>query len=239
MANIVAQSLLEKLQYPPSAGTRKRIKEHFSLGMEDWDSDDSDFEPLARTKRKCNGESPKRFADPTTSEALEETSKGVVPKNTQKNDQWALRALTEWITERNKHCSDKCPMDILHTEDAESLAKWLSLFTIELRKKDGSKYPPATIHLILCALQRIMRQTNRHPFDIFDKKDVRFRCFHGTMETTYQNLHKEGIGVEIKHASIISEEEEAILWEQQILGCHSPKALVRAVFFLNGKNFCL
>ena len=85
-----------------------------------------------------------------------ETSKGVVPKNTQKNDQWALRALTEWITERNKRCSDKCPMDILHTEDAESLAKWLSLFTIELRKKDGSKYPPATIHLILCALQRIL-----------------------------------------------------------------------------------
>ena len=47
--------------------------------MEDWDSDDSDFELLARTKRKCNGESPKQFADPTTSEALEETSKGVVP----------------------------------------------------------------------------------------------------------------------------------------------------------------
>ena len=63
MADVVAQSLLEKLQYPPSAGTRKRIKENFSLGMEDWDSDDSDFEPLARTKRKCNGESPKRFAD--------------------------------------------------------------------------------------------------------------------------------------------------------------------------------
>ena len=157
MADVVAQSLLEKLQYSPSAGTRKRIKENFSLGMEDWDSDNSDFEPLARTKRKCNGGSPKRFADPTTSEALEETSKGVVPKNTQKNDQWALRALTEWITERNKRCSDKCPMDILHTEDAESLAKWLSLFTIELRKKDGSKYPLATIHLILCALQRIMR----------------------------------------------------------------------------------
>ena len=83
----------------------------------------------------------------------------------------------------------------------------------------------------------MMRQTNRHPFDIFNKKDVRFRCFHGIMETTYQNLHKEGMGVEIKHASIISEEEEAILWEQQILGCHSPKALVRAVFSLMEKNF--
>ena len=59
------------------------------------------------------------------------------------------------------------------------------------------------------------------------------------METTYQNLHKEGVGVEIRHASIISEEEEVILWEWQILGCHSPKALVRAFFFRNGKKFCL
>ena len=101
-----------------------------------------------------------------------------------------------------------------------------------------SKYLPPTIHLILCALQRIMRRTNRHPFNIFDKKDVRFRRFYGTMETTYQNLHKVGIRVEIKHASIRSE-EEAILWEQQILGFHSPKALVKAVFFLNGKIFCL
>ena len=84
MADVVAPSLLEKLQYLPSPGTRKRIKENFSLGMEDWDSDDSDFQPLARAKRKCHGDSPKRFAEPTSAEALESTSKGVVPKNTQK-----------------------------------------------------------------------------------------------------------------------------------------------------------
>ena len=207
--------------------------------MEDWDFDDSDFQPLARAKRKCHGDSPKRFAEPTSAEALESTLKGVVTKNTQKSDEWARRALNEWITERNKCCGKKCPRDILETKHAESFAKWLSLFTIELRKKDGSKYPPATIHLILCGLQRIMCHNNSHPFDIFDKKDVRFRHFYDTMETTYQNLHKEGVGVEIRHASIISEEEEVILWEWQILGCHSPKALVRAFFFRNGKKFCL
>ena len=81
MADVVAPSLLEKLQYPPSPGTRKRIKEeNFSLGMENWDSDDSDFQPLA----KCHGDSPKRFDEPTSAEALESTSKGVVPKNTKK-----------------------------------------------------------------------------------------------------------------------------------------------------------
>ena len=140
MADIAA-SLLEKLQYPSSPGTRKRIKENFSLGMEDRDSDDSDFQPIAMAKRKCHGDSPKRFAELTSAEALESTSKGVVPKNTQKSDEWAWRALNEWITERNKRCSEKCPRDILETEHAESLAKWLSLFTIELRKKDGSKVP--------------------------------------------------------------------------------------------------
>ena len=50
------------------------------------------------------------------------------------------------------------------------------------------------------------------------------RCVLG-METTYQDLHKEGIEVEIKHVPIMSEEKEVILWEWQILGCHSPTAL--------------
>ena len=61
MADIVTLSLLEKLQ--PSAGTRKRTK--FPLEMKDWNSDNSDFQPLTRTKRKCDGERPKRFAEPT------------------------------------------------------------------------------------------------------------------------------------------------------------------------------
>jgi len=71
-----------------------------------------------------------------------------IPRTPQKSDQWAQWALTVWITERNKCCNE-----ILETEDTESLAKWLSLFVIKLRKKDGSKYSPALIHLILCGLQ--------------------------------------------------------------------------------------
>jgi len=65
--------------------------------MEDWD-----FKPLTTAKRKCDGESSKRFAEPTSSEVR--TLTGVNPSN-----QWAQRALTVWI--------------ILETEDAESVAK--------------------------------------------------------------------------------------------------------------------
>ena len=45
--------------------------------------------------------------------------------------------------------------------------------------------------------------------------------------------------LDVKHTSIITEAEEERLWEMGILGCETPKALVRSVFFLNGKNLCL
>ena len=244
---IVSSRLLKNLKYPPSPATKRRIKANFNLGMGDWEpvwssSDDDDFQLGEPARKKHTSSEPvkrKRFAEPTTSGELEKCGEGVIPKNTQKNDEWSLRTFNEWIKERNTQCDEKCPENILQTEDAEILAKWLSLFTIEVRKKDGSRYPPATIHMLLCGLQRTMRRCNKQPFDIFAKKDVRFRHFHGTMESVFQKLHEDGVGAEIKHTEVISEEEEAVLWDKGILGNGSPRALLRAVFFLNGKNFCL
>ena len=125
---------------------------------EEWSSadegDDFQLQPLARKKRTAAKSSEpakrKRFAEPATSAEFEKLSAGVIPKNTQKNEQWALRAFNEWIQERNKRCEDKCPESILETENAECLAKWLSLFTIEVRKKDGERYPPAPLSTCCC-----------------------------------------------------------------------------------------
>ena len=92
------------------------------------------------------------------------------------------------MKERNVACSkeEQCPPDILKSSNAEILAKWLSLFVLEVSRKHGGKYPPATIHLLLCKVQQIMRRSNANPFNIFDKKDVCFRGFRGTMESVYQ-----------------------------------------------------
>ena len=83
-------------------------------------------------------------------------------------------AFEDWIHERNTSSADRCPQDILKTDVTVLLAKWLSLFVIEVCKKDGTEYLPATIHFLLisCGLQRIMRHNNDHQFDIFNKKDV-------------------------------------------------------------------
>ena len=88
---------------------------------------DDDFQPPKKRTR---------FALPSTSKELMEASKGVLPKNTEKNDLWAFRAFDEWVSERNAVCKeeDRCPADILRTIDAGLLGKWLSLFVMEVRK---------------------------------------------------------------------------------------------------------
>ena len=181
-----------------------------------------------------------RFALLSTPEELLQASKGVLAKDTLKNDQWAYCVFDEWVKERITICEeDRCPDYLLKTSDAKLLGKWLSYLAMEVCKKDGSKYPPSTIHLILCGLQRIMHRSSDAPFNIFNKKDIQFHGFRGTMETVFQQLHSEGVGVKRNHAEVISKEEEELLWEGQIIGCHLPRALIRATFFLNGKNFCL
>ena len=47
-----------------------------------------------------------------------------------------------------------------------------------------------------------MCRNNRQLFDIFDKRDVWFRDFHGMMESVFQSLHNEGVGAEIKQAHV-------------------------------------
>ena len=48
-----------------------------------------------------------------------------------------------------------------------------------------------------------------------------------------------GIGATVKHAAVISTEEEDKLWESGAIGIYSPKALSRCVFYYVGKAFCI
>ena len=131
-----------------------------------------------------------------TEKDAEKSAKGVVPRNTEKNNRWALNTFKAWISKRNDCCKELsrkklCPEDVLDGDNAELLNKWLSLFVMEVRKVDGSCYPPLLIHLILCGLQCYMRRNNDLSVNVFDKQDLCFRGLRGTVESVYQSLHKE------------------------------------------------
>ena len=69
-------------------------------------------------------------------------------------------------------------------------------------------------------------------------KDWCFRDLRGTMERTYSDLHKQGVGTEVEHTPIIMKEEDQ-LWSANEMGTDTPKKLFHTVFFYVGKLFCL
>ena len=65
------------------------------------------------------------------------------------------------------------------------------------------------------------------------------QAINGALQTVFKNLRDDGVGATVKHASVISPDEEELLWSTGTIGEHSPLALQRAVFFYIGKVFCL
>ena len=75
-------------------------------------------------------------------------------------------------------------------------------------------------------------------FITYQKNDPRFFELHGSCESVSRELRKSGVGAQVKHAPVITPEEEK-LWDSGAIGVYSPKALGRCVFYYVGKSFCL
>ena len=149
----------------------------------------------------------------------------------------------EWKTSRNEtFCEDtkkQVPDDVLETSSPEVICKWFGLYVAETQKLDGSCYPPKTIYLLLNGLLRHMRFVNPNCPNFFDLNNKQFSSLHTIMDNLFRKLRSDGVGSSSKAAAVFTREDEDKLWDLGVLGTENPKALLRAVFFLNGKNFSL
>jgi hypothetical protein len=73
----------------------------------------------------------------------------------------------------------------------------------------------------------------------FPKGDPEFHTLHTTIDNLFKCLCADGIGASLAHTESISKEEESQLWSSGVLNVDNPKGLLRSVFYLNGKYFCL
>ena len=81
-------------------------------------------------------------------------------------------------------------------------------------------------------------KNTRYP-NFLDKNDQDFSLFTTTLDNLFKNLRKSGIGAHSSHTEDISKEDEEKLWSSGVLNVDDPKGLLRAVFFVCGKCFCL
>ena len=58
-------------------------------------------------------------------------------------------------------------------------------------------------------------------------------------DSVFKKLHSEGIGASLKTTAVLSADDEKKLWDTNVMNMKTPIGLLHAIFFYNGKNFCL
>ena len=107
------------------------------------------------------------------------------------------------------------------------------------RKKTGEKYPPKTVHMLLCGIQRYMREQKEVAFNIFSMDDPAFKQLMTTCDSLYRELREEGVGAGSAPTQTLADAEIEKLWTSGVLSVDSPQGLLNAVFFYNRRNFLL
>ena len=227
-------------------------KQNICLSIDGWLESNSDSEESAvqqngaavkKRKLSLNGRSCSttecfQFVNEAKMEVLE---KRFVPKNTESSTKWALSTFLSWCKRHNacfNEPENQVPSDLLISTDPAPLFKWLTHFVAEAQRKDGANYPPKTIYLLLTGLLRHMRSRNPICPNFLDTSDPRFSTFHNALDNVLRDLCVRAIGAQTRETEA-EEEEKDVLWHSGVLGSENPKSLLRAVFYLNGKNFCL
>ena len=75
--------------------------------------------------------------------------------------------------------------------DNTSLQHWMSRFVLEVRKRDGTEYPPNTLYHIICGLQRYIRGS-RPEVDFF--QDRSFGGFRAVLDSEMKRVQKRELG---------------------------------------------
>ena len=120
--------------------------------------------------------------------------------------------------------------DTLYTLCDLELCFWLSKFVHEIKKKDGSEYPPNTLYQICAGLQRALRENGLPELDIF--RNPRYKLFQDSIDSRMKTLTRTGMGVNVEQAKPIPGDEEEILWPKGLLGEDDPRMLVNTFIYL-------
>ncbi|XP_072348064.1 uncharacterized protein [Scyliorhinus torazame] len=170
----------------------------------------------------------------------------IIPYNTRRATAWGIRAWDEWARNRNNYfmennaecCESSLYVPVLsHEITHNELNFWLCHFVEEVRRRDGSFYPPNSLRLLCCSILRYLRETcKRLDIDFFNEYNMEYAAFRTTLDRQVRKLKQQGIGIVRKQAEPYSEEEEEKLW-QIVFKLRDARSYSYAVYFYLCKVF--
>ncbi|XP_062598710.1 zinc finger MYM-type protein 3-like [Saccostrea cucullata] len=202
----------------------------------DFNLDGMDGGATDRFSETNSDESTKRFGGISDYE-IEKLISSQENQNTNRNTRWAFGVFEKWRQEKSKNLPFELAVPELLHMDVSTMSYSLTHFVCDARKKDGSEYPPKSVYYLVCGLLRYLRDNKRHDINFFS--DLKFAEFRKTLDAQMKSLLSKGLGTKVKQADPITQEDEELLWEREVLGNKSAETLQYTVFFYMCKLFGL
>ena len=172
------------------------------------------------------------FAAPKSEEEIKKARSDGVPKKTKQDTEYCVRLWRQY-----RISATRVTIPPLEEQSRYELQKWLTPFILEVRKKDGSEFPPNTLHHICCGIMRYLRWNGHRDIDIL--KDAEFADFRSSLNSEMKRLQSAGVGSKRKQAEPLTAEEEELLWQKGLLGDANPQTLLDTIVFMAGYYFAL
>lgn len=159
--------------------------------------------------------------------------------HTVRNNNWCMKLYRDWSEWRNTNGTRTVPtLEELWTSPKSELAGALKHFVFEIRRHDGSEYPPNTLYNIICGINRLIKE-NRPQCNIIDKNDPEFVYLVRSLDAKMKDLTARGIGGLRRTADPITGDDETKLWKCGAFSTSKAQGLLRAVYFYTSKAFGL
>ena len=164
------------------------------------------------------------------------TKKQFAPKSKTKI-MWVVNLYSEW--RRSRIGLVGCTPQILNANletfafSKQDLCYSMSRFIREVKKLDGSDYPPNTVRDLVLMVYLHQNSLN---WKLLDNEE--FTDLHNVLDNTMKERHMQGLGVR-KSSDIISLQSEGRMFNQGILGDENPQQLLNTVIYMIGLHCAL
>ena len=187
------------------------------------------------TKKKT-----REFKKPEDDVQIGESSRKKFAEKSKLKINWAMNLYDQWRSYRmsQQNVPDeilRCDMNLLGQFSKGDLSFVLCRFIREVKKMDGSDFPPNTIRELIVMIQMYLHQNNVF-WKLYD--DVEFVHLKNVVDNTMKERHGMGLGVR-KCSDIITLSQEEKLFNSGTLGDANPLQLLRTVIYMIGLHCAL
>ena len=141
-----------------------------------------------------------------------------------------MKEFEQWRMQRNEMTNADgklCPLNLLKCPEISKLNYWLSQFVVEARRENRDPYPARTLSILLVGQNRHCQECDAACRNFTNRKVPHFKQLNRAIQVRSRELCESGVGAVVKHATIITEQDEHALRESKVISDYNfPQTLI-------------